>query len=154
MQPVLPSKCEHLHWITVYNSRRRRRAAGRRHAGRIVRRELTCQFTAYNTIVLFLFLAAWRNSDTPTSGKKSHFSIYERRPVTTQYAKDALPAWAPPWTPLGDLTTPPLSSRLGRGIPPHHTPCHASILTLAKMLCIFSLKWSTSKNNSSSILIW
>jgi len=26
MQPALPSKCEHLHWITVYNSRRRGRA--------------------------------------------------------------------------------------------------------------------------------
>ena len=37
------------------------------HAGRIVRPELTCQFSAYNSIVLFLFLAAWRNSDTPTS---------------------------------------------------------------------------------------
>ena len=30
MQPALPSKCEHLRWITVSNSRRRRRAAGRR----------------------------------------------------------------------------------------------------------------------------
>jgi len=45
----------------------RRRPACSLHAGRIVRPELTCQFSAYNSIVLFLFLAAWRNSDTPTS---------------------------------------------------------------------------------------
>ena len=77
LQPALPSKCEHLHWITVYNSARQRPAcrlhAGRRrpacslHAGRFVHPELTCQFSAYNTIVLFLFLAAWRNSNTPTA---------------------------------------------------------------------------------------
>ena len=36
----------------------RRRPACSLHAGRIVRPELTCQFSAYNSIVLFLFLAA------------------------------------------------------------------------------------------------
>jgi len=144
IQPALPSKCEHLHWITVYNSRRRRRAAGRRRlacslqAGRIVRPELTCQFTAYNTIVLFIFLAAWRNSDTPTSGKKNHIFL-STRDVLWPYSMPKMryrpglcpgPHWG------SSRHSPQLPSRLGRGIPPHHTPCHASILTPAKMLYV------------------
>jgi len=57
------------------------------------------------------------------TSNKSNFYLHQQRSVALKYAKNALAAGAPPWTPLGrSRRSPRPTSRLGRGTPPPQTP--------------------------------